>query len=55
MIDKGRTIISFYEMLRRLFDPDPNKFIFVYLKDGRRLKIIFKIEEEIKLSLVKNG
>jgi len=46
MVNKAKSLRSFYKLLRLLFDPDPNKFLIIYLKDGREIRLIVQVEEE---------
>lgn len=57
MIDKAKTLASFYLALRCLFDPDPEKYLIVYFRDGRQVKVVFKVEEVKKkeFKLIKNA
>ena len=53
MIDRGKTLASFYRMLRKLLKNDAEKSLIIYFRDGRKIKMRFEVDqEERRLKLV---
>ena len=45
MIDKGKTLKSFYRLLRSILDQDTERLMFIYFRDGRRVMIVVEVRE----------